>query len=47
MGAVSPRFPSSSLCIHLSSPVAAFNATTARRVPPVEYNMPLIISGVD
>ena len=34
-GAASPRAPSFSLCIQISSPVAASSATTARRVPAV------------
>ena len=40
-GAASPRLPSFSLCIHSISPVAASSATTARRVPAVEYSTPL------
>ena len=35
-GADSPRLPSFSLCIQISSPVPASSATTARRVPAVE-----------
>ena len=35
-GAASPRSPSRSLCIQISSPLAASSATTARRVPAVE-----------
>src|SRR6185295_2402779 len=45
-GAVSPRGPSRSACDHMSSPVAASTATTARRVPTVEYSTPRAISGV-
>ena len=41
-----PRLPSFSLCIHSISPVAASSATTARRVPAVEYRRPFTISGV-
>jgi hypothetical protein len=46
-GAAAPRRSSSSLCIQRISPLAASSATTARRVPAVEYKMPLTISGVD
>src|SRR5262252_3634616 len=45
-GAASPRLPSFSLCIHSISPVAASSATTARRVPAVEYTTPSTINGV-
>ena len=42
-----PRGPSRSLCIHSSSPVSGSSATTARRLPAVEYSTPLAITGVD
>ena len=45
-GAASPRFPSFSLCIQISSPVPASSATMARRDPAVQYTMPPTISGV-
>ena len=45
-GAASARAPSSTLNTHLSSPVAASSANTARRVPPVAYSMPPTTSGV-
>src|SRR5439155_23356265 len=46
-GAAAPRGPSRSLCIQISSPVAASSAATARLVPAVEYTMPPAINGVD
>src|SRR2546430_13592792 len=38
--------PSRRLCAHISSPSLPSSATTDRRVPPVVYNTPSIISGV-
>ena len=46
-GASRPRCPSSRLCIHFISPVAASSATTARRDPAVVYSTPPTMRGVD
>src|SRR5437667_8345691 len=46
LGAAPPRFPSCSPWIQSNSPVAGYNAITARRDPAVAYKTPLTMSGV-